>query len=72
MAKKLELKRLYTAAEVAMYLGVVENTVVRNCRSKVFRGKKVGPRKRWHMLGEDVFKVLKRWGLDGNITVVNE
>lgn len=55
--------RWYTAREVTSFLGVTELTVTAQCRSKRLTGRKIGPKKRWHVLGREIQRKMKEWGL---------
>lgn len=57
----------YTAAEAAQFLGIKEQTVTDYCRekSKIKKGRKQGPKMRWHVQGSEIIRIQKEWGIDG-------
>ena len=55
--------KLYSARDVARLLGVTEPTVTKYCRSRRLKGKQLGPKRRWHVLGADVLRKLREWGV---------
>ncbi len=61
---KIEGEKWYTAHEVAGLLNVTEETVKNYCRSGRLAGKRIGPRKRWHIQGRTVEEKRTEWGLD--------
>lgn len=54
----------YSAREAAPWLEVTEQTVTDYCRDDRIKGKKIGPKRRWHVLGSEIIRKRKEWGLD--------
>jgi hypothetical protein len=56
----------YTAREAAELLGgeVTEATVKDYCKRGDLKAKKVGPKKRWMILGSAIQKLRKKWAID--------
>jgi hypothetical protein len=42
---------------------VTEQTVQNYLRRGALRGEKIGPKKKWHMSGEEIIRLLKQWGV---------
>ena len=61
-----EPKRWYTARETVELLDsqVTEATVKEYCNSGKLKGKKIGPRKRWVILGSSIQQLRREWGID--------
>jgi hypothetical protein len=59
-------KDWYNAREAARLLRdeVNEATVKEYCRRGKLKAKKVGPKKRWMILGSSIQELLRKWGLD--------
>lgn len=62
--KELEPGRWYSAREAAAYLEVTELTVTRYCRDGILKGKKIGPKGRWHVPGSEIARLRRHWGLE--------
>jgi hypothetical protein len=58
----------YSAAEAAELLQVTADTVKEYCRTGQLVGKRLGPKKRWHIRGSALIKKRKEWGFDDNRT----
>jgi hypothetical protein len=55
----------YTAREAAELLGeVTEATVKGYCKRGDLKAKKVGPKKRWMVLGSSIQQLRKNWAID--------
>lgn len=53
----------YTLEETAKLLGVKEQTVSNYLRNGELSGKKMGPRKKWHVQGKDILRKKKEWNM---------
>ena len=62
MGKKVEANKRYTARQAAIILRVTEPTVTRHLRNGDFRGSQLGPHKKWHVMGSELLRVMKKWG----------
>jgi len=58
----IEPDRLYTTREAAEILRVTEQTVQRYLRTRDVLGKQLGPKKKWHVPGKELTRVMKKWG----------
>lgn len=56
----------YRVTEAAVLLDnqVTAATVKSYCRSKKVKGKQRGPKQEWHVLGSELRRLRKQWGLD--------
>ncbi len=64
---EIDLERWYTAREATEFLEVKEPTVTNYCREGEIRKygcKKIGPKKKWHILGKEIARLRDEWGLD--------
>ena len=66
MAKECKPGDWYTAREVAELLEgeVTEATVKDYCKRGDLKAKKVGPKKRWMVLGSSIQQLRKNWAID--------
>jgi len=62
MKKKIEANKLHTTRQAADILEVTEQTVQNYLRNGDLRGRKLGPRKKWHILGSELLRVIRKWG----------
>jgi hypothetical protein len=67
VAKTLNSETWYTTREATDLLGnavtepTVKPTVKEYCKSGRLKAKKVGPKKRWMVLGSSIGQLLKQW-----------
>ena len=61
---KIEAKRMYTAREAAILLGVTPDTVKSYCRDGKIAGKQVGPKQNWMVAGTEIARLRASWNLD--------
>jgi hypothetical protein len=64
MGKTIGPKVWYTARDAAVFLGVTEGTVKQYCKDEKVKCKRVGPKKRWVVLGASLIELRREWGLD--------
>jgi hypothetical protein len=66
MGKGVDPDTWYTARQTADLLGkeVTEATVKEYCKKGTVKCKKVGPKKRWMVLGSSIVGLRRKWGLD--------
>jgi hypothetical protein len=65
MGKSIDPEGWYTARRTADLLGeVTEATVKEYCKKHELKGKKVGPKKRWMILGSSITALRRKWDLD--------
>jgi hypothetical protein len=66
MGKNVDPEAWYTARQTADLLGkeVTEATVKEYCKKGTVKCKKVGPKKRWMILGSSITGLRRKWGLD--------
>ena len=60
-------ERWYTAREAVEFLNqeVTEATVKEYCKSgKLKKSKRMGPKKRWMILGSSIQQLRREWGID--------
>jgi hypothetical protein len=59
-------KDWYTAREAVHLLRdeVTEATVKEYCKRGELKAKRVGPKKRWMILGSSIRELRRKWGLD--------
>ena len=64
--KLLKTSDWYTAREASELLDgeVTEATIKEYCKNGKLDAKKVGPRKRWVVLGASLKKLRQKWGMD--------
>ena len=63
---KIDPKRWYTAREAVQLLDgeITEATVKEYCKRDDLEAKKVGPKKRWEILGASIIELRRKWELD--------
>ena len=63
--KQVDSSKWYTARDTAELLDnqVTEATVKEYCKHRKVRAKKVGPRKRWMVLGSSIIALRKEWSM---------
>jgi helix-turn-helix protein len=65
MGKSIDPEAWYTARQTADHLGeVTEATVKEYCKKHKLKCKKVGPKKRWMILGSSIIAQRRKWDLD--------
>ena len=66
MLKSADSDRWYTAREAADLLAkeVTEAAIKDYCKKGTVKSKRVGPKKRWMILGSSIIALRKKWGLD--------
>jgi hypothetical protein len=66
LTRQAKPKNWYTARETAHLLRdeVTEATVKEYCKDGQLKAKKVGPKKRWMVLGSSIRELRRKWGLD--------
>ncbi|MBI5416597.1 helix-turn-helix domain-containing protein [Candidatus Poribacteria bacterium] len=52
----------FTVKQTASFLNVTEQTVSKYLRDGILKGEKKGPKKKWHIKGEEIIKKRKEWG----------
>lgn len=57
-------KTLYALKDAAIWLRVTEQTVASYLRSGDLKGKKIGPKGKWHVPGSELIRLRKKWGYD--------
>lgn len=62
MDAKLQDDKYYTAEEASVYIKVKTQTVNNYFRQGKLRGKKIGPKDKWHVKGSDLRKKMKEFG----------
>jgi hypothetical protein len=65
----IDPKRLYTIPETVQLLRgptfkIEPGTIKKRCRAKTMSGKRIGPKKVWHVYGSSILDKRKEWGLD--------
>jgi len=53
----------YSIKEVSDFLKVGEAAVGSYLRNGTMKGKKVGPKKKWQILGSEVKRIMKDWNM---------
>ena len=63
---RVDPQKWYSAAEAALLLEVTETTVTRQCRQgqPLKKVRKIGPKRRWHVLGAEIIRRRKELALD--------
>ena len=66
MAQEYKSDGWYTAREAAELLKgeVTEATVKEYCKRGELKAKKVGPRRRWMILGSSIEQLREKWAID--------
>jgi len=66
VTKGIDPNNWYTARETSDLLGneVTEATVKEYCKNSAVKCKRVGPKKRWMVLGASILTLRKKWSLD--------
>jgi hypothetical protein len=66
VSKSIKPETWYTARDAADLLGkeVTEATVKKYCNKGDIKSKRVGPKKRWMILGASIIGLRRKWGLD--------
>jgi hypothetical protein len=66
MGRTVDPEGWYTARQTADLLAkeVTEATVKEYCKKSTVKCKKVGPKKRWMILGSSIIGLRRKWGLD--------
>lgn len=66
MEKGIDPECWYTARETSDLLGneVTEATVKEYCKKRTLKCKRVGPKRRWMVIGASILALRKKWGLD--------
>jgi excisionase family DNA binding protein len=62
-SKDIEDNVLYTVAEASDLLGITTQTVSNYLRNGELNGEKKGPKKKWHVPGSEIKKLLKDWNM---------
>ena len=61
---RVEPGRWYTAREAGSALSVTEQTIKSYLRSGKIPGKRIGPKRQWHVEGQEIARLAREWGLD--------
>jgi len=61
---KIEPARYYSLREAAEFLEVTEATVAKYLREGGLQGKKIGPKQKWHALGQSIIRLRREWGYE--------
>jgi hypothetical protein len=66
MGKSIDPGAWYTARQAVGLLGdeVTEATVKEYCKKRTVNCKKVGPKRRWMILGSSIVGLRRKWGLN--------
>jgi len=66
VGKEIDPTMWYSARDTAGLLGneVTEATVKDYCKKSTLKSKRVGPKRRWMVLGSSIISLRKKWGLD--------
>lgn len=66
MSRTIDPDNWYSARQTAELLGneVTEATVKGYCKKSTLKCKRMGPKKRWMVLGSSILGLRKKWGLD--------
>lgn len=68
---QIDPKKYYTVSKALDFLhdGDIRTaeTVKRYCRNGNLKGKRIGPKKVWHVLGSSIIALRKSWGLDESL-----
>lgn len=65
MAKKRPTpERDYTPREAGEFLSVTAETVKARCRAGSIKGRKVGPKQEWRILGAEIRRKMKEWNME--------
>jgi Helix-turn-helix domain len=66
VAKSVGSKNWYTAREASTVLRgeVTEATIKEYCKRGELKAKKVGPKKRWMILGSSIDELRRKWKID--------
>jgi hypothetical protein len=64
VAKSVGSKDWYTAREASDFLAVTEATIKEYCKRGELKAKKVGPKKRWMILGSSIEELRRKWKFD--------
>jgi len=59
--RRIDAKRVSTALEAALLLGVRNYTVGQYLRNGKLIGEKRGPKKQWYVSGSEIIRLLKEW-----------
>lgn len=62
MNNLLEEEKYYPLEEAAKFLNVTGQTVSKYLRGGILKGKKMGPKQKWHVPGEEILRKRKEWG----------